>query len=74
PSDIHVNCANPACHLLFIQCPDCATALEGCCSVSCRDILHKPMEERKPTGKHRRRRMNIYNSDREPPLRGKGDA
>jgi UPF0176 protein len=71
PCDNHVNCANPACHLLFIQCPDCATTLEGCCSAGCRDILHTPAEERKPAGKHHRRRMNIFNSDREPPLREK---
>ena len=23
PADIHVNCANDACHLLFIQCDTC---------------------------------------------------
>lgn len=73
PNDNHVNCANPACHLLFIQCPDCATTLEGCCSAACRDMLHKPVGGRKPSGKHRRR-MNIFNSDREPPLREKGGA
>ena len=46
PSDTHTNCANDACHLLFIQCPDCAVKYEGCCSETCRDYLSLP-EERK---------------------------
>lgn len=30
--DTHVNCANEACHLLFIQCEKCAEAMNSCCS------------------------------------------
>jgi UPF0176 protein len=33
--DIHVNCANELCHLLFIQCPECAEKFEKCCSSEC---------------------------------------
>jgi UPF0176 protein len=36
PCDDHVNCANTACHHLFIQCADCRSAFAGCCSEACR--------------------------------------
>jgi UPF0176 protein len=45
PADIHVNCANTACHLLFIQCPECAIKYDGACSPECQQIVHLPMEE-----------------------------
>ncbi len=47
PCDDHTNCANDACHLLFIQCPQCASDYSGCCSVQCKDFIHLPEEERK---------------------------
>ncbi|HOZ74256.1 MAG TPA: rhodanese-related sulfurtransferase [Flavobacterium sp.] len=47
PCDLHTNCANEGCHLLFIQCENCATAMEGCCSTACVDIIHLPEEEQK---------------------------
>lgn len=34
--DRYLNCANAACNTLFIVCPRCAYAHEGCCSSSCR--------------------------------------
>ncbi len=33
--DTHTNCKNEKCHLLFIQCPSCATRFERCCSFAC---------------------------------------
>jgi UPF0176 protein len=47
PCDNHTNCANEACHLLFIQCDACAITMEGCCSAECVDILHMPENEQK---------------------------
>jgi UPF0176 protein len=51
PSDHHTNCANDACHLLFIQCATCAEKYEGCCSEECREFKNLPEairnEERK---------------------------
>ncbi|WP_346239511.1 rhodanese-related sulfurtransferase [Niabella insulamsoli] len=47
PADTHVNCVNDACHLLFIQCEDCAQAFEGCCSTECRDFIHLPEDQQK---------------------------
>ncbi|MTH46576.1 rhodanese-related sulfurtransferase [Escherichia alba] len=35
--DSHTNCKNNGCHLLFIQCPACAKAFNGCCSEGCRE-------------------------------------
>ncbi len=47
PCDTHTNCANDACHLLFIQCPACSEEYTGCCSVVCKDFFALPEEERK---------------------------
>ncbi|WP_417362599.1 rhodanese-related sulfurtransferase [Galbibacter sp.] len=47
PCDTHVNCANEACHLLFIQCPECAEKLSNCCSKECAEIAALPYEEQK---------------------------
>jgi len=45
PCDNHTNCANDACHLLFIQCDECKAAMENCCSTDCRETIHLPWEE-----------------------------
>jgi len=47
PCDVHTNCANEGCHLLFIQCEECAAAMEGCCSSECVDVIHLPEDEQK---------------------------
>ncbi|MEM6377992.1 MAG: rhodanese-related sulfurtransferase [Bacteroidota bacterium] len=46
PCDTHVNCANDACHILFIQCEACATKYESCCSKKCSDFNQLPEEQR----------------------------
>lgn len=51
-NDDHTNCANEACHILFIQCGECGDQYEGCCSEKCRDFKRLPQEEQdklKPT-------------------------
>ena len=45
PCDNHTNCANDACHLLFIQCDECKVAMENCCSAECLETIHMPWEE-----------------------------
>ena len=45
PCDNHTNCENEGCHLLFIQCDECKSAMENCCSSECRDIIHMPLVE-----------------------------
>jgi UPF0176 protein len=46
PADVHVNCANDACHILFIQCEACAEKYEQCCSKKCADFNRLPEEQR----------------------------
>jgi len=43
--DTHINCANDACHILFIQCESCAEKLHNCCSKQCSDFIQLPIEE-----------------------------
>ncbi|MCU7614216.1 rhodanese-related sulfurtransferase [Chryseobacterium sp. GMJ5] len=45
PCDNHTNCANDACHLLFIQCDECKEVMENCCSTECLETIHLPIEE-----------------------------
>lgn len=45
PCDTHINCHNTACHLLFIQCPDCARKYDNCCSEKCSSFIKLPIEE-----------------------------
>ena len=47
PCDNHVNCLNDGCHLLFIQCPECAQKYAGCCSETCKEIHALSPAERK---------------------------
>jgi len=47
PSDRHVNCANEACHLLFIQCESCGTKYKETCSQKCHDHTKLPEEEQR---------------------------
>ena len=46
PCDHHTNCANEACHILFIQCPQCQSHYQGCCTEKCSDFIKLPEEER----------------------------
>jgi UPF0176 protein len=50
-ADNHINCVNESCHLLFIQCADCAAKMQDCCSTKCRDFIQLPIEEQKKLGK-----------------------
>ena len=43
--DDHTNCENEGCHLLFIQCDECKTAMENCCSTECQEIIHLSLVE-----------------------------
>jgi UPF0176 protein len=65
PADTHTNCLNEACHLLFIQCEQCAVAYEGCCSTQCREIIQLPEEQRKVLRKGIDKGRNIFNKSRQ---------
>lgn len=45
-SDIHTNCANDACHILFIQCENCKEEYANTCSVKCKTFNTLPDDER----------------------------
>lgn len=44
--DTHVNCANDQCHMLFIQCGECAVLNSSCCSPECVEALNNPAAAR----------------------------
>lgn len=72
PSDHHVNCYNPDCHLLFIQCEKCAEKMQGCCTPKCQDIINLPPEEQKKLRKGKPKTgdtKNIYKSRLRPNLK-----
>lgn len=64
PADTHTNCSNSACHLLFIQCAECAKKYEGCCSNACQDFIHLPEEEQKELRKGIDKGRNIFNKSK----------
>jgi UPF0176 protein len=49
--DTHRNCENSTCHLLFLQCENCAAKFEGCCCNECKELKHLSMEEQKELGR-----------------------
>ena len=51
PADTHHNCANTHCHILFIQCPECAEKYDECCSEKCADFIQLPLETQKELAK-----------------------
>ncbi|WP_370214057.1 oxygen-dependent tRNA uridine(34) hydroxylase TrhO [Mesoflavibacter profundi] len=64
PCDTHVNCANDACHLLFIQCESCKTEMNNCCSSTCKDIHALPYEEQKALRKGQGNSNDIFKKGR----------
>ncbi len=54
-SDRQINCKNETCHLLFIQCNDCAAKMQDCCSQACMEFAALALEERR-----RLRKLNSH--------------
>ncbi|PCJ97663.1 MAG: hypothetical protein COA50_04275 [Flavobacteriaceae bacterium] len=71
PYDEHVNCANEACHLLFIQCESCAKQLDNCCSDGCKEIYALPFEEQKKLRKGKGASNKIFKKGRSEVLKFK---
>lgn len=65
PADTHTNCNNEACHLLFIQCEECAASYQGCCSKECQDVYNLPEEEQKKIRKGIDKGMMVFNKSRD---------
>ena len=74
PADTHVNCANDDCHLLFIQCSECASTYSKCCSEECAEIIKLPLETRRQlrvTNHSKYAGSKIYKSKLSPSLLNK---
>jgi len=70
--DTHVNCKNDDCHLLFIQCDECAATMQGCCTPACKDIAALPIEMQRELRKGRIKNgpecLSVYKSRLRPNL------
>jgi len=64
PADTHVNCANVACHLLFIQCRKCQEKMNTCCSDDCKKTIQLPYEEQKTLRKGKQNSNKIFKKGR----------
>ena len=73
PADIHVNCANDGCHLLFIQCDSCKETMENCCSTDCMNINRMSFEEQKSLRKGQGNSNDIFKKGRADHLSYKKD-
>lgn len=71
PCDEHVNCANQACHLLFIQCEECSSAMDNCCSNECKEVTQLPYEEQKALRKGTHNSNKIFKKGRSEALKYK---
>ena len=65
PADTHTNCKNEACHLLFIQCAECAENYNGCCSAECKTIFNLPMEVQKELRKGIEKGTMVFNKSKQ---------
>ena len=63
-ADTHNNCANTACHLLFIQCDACKTKYDACCSPECQTIIHLPLEAQQALRKGVNKGRQVYRKGR----------
>jgi UPF0176 protein len=69
PCDTHTNCKNDGCHLLFIQCEECAAKNEGCCSTDCQEEMHLPADEQRARRAGRENGTMVFNKSKDHPLR-----
>jgi UPF0176 protein len=69
--DSHTNCANQACHLLFIQCSHCAAKMDECCSSECQKVNVLSLEEQKNLRKGKDMSNKIFKKGRSSVLKFK---
>jgi len=69
--DKHINCANEACHLLFIQCEKCAKLYQNCCSKQCKEINDLPLQDQKKLRKGKGNSNKIFKKGRSKVLKFK---
>jgi UPF0176 protein len=71
PCDVHTNCVNDGCHLLFIQCEKCKEKFENCCSDECQQTIHLTLEEQKALRKGKEISNKIFKKGRSEKLKFK---
>lgn len=71
PCDTHVNCANEACHLLFIQCGECAEKMQDCCSQECIEVVNLSFEVQKNLRRGKGNSNKIFKKGRSEVLKYK---
>ncbi|MFN5442838.1 MAG: rhodanese-related sulfurtransferase [Crocinitomicaceae bacterium] len=71
PCDVHTNCVNDGCHLLFIQCDNCKSKFENCCSEECQQTIHLPLEEQRALRKGKDISNKIFKKGRSEKLKYK---
>ena len=71
PFDVHTNCANNACHLLFIQCPTCSEKFDNCCSEECQTVNALPKELQKELRKGQYNSNAVFKKGRSEKLKFK---
>ncbi|SFW31686.1 oxygen-dependent tRNA uridine(34) hydroxylase TrhO [Chitinophaga sancti] len=65
PCDTHTNCKNDGCHLLFIQCEECAAKYDGCCSEECQSVYHLAPEVQQEMRKGTEKGVMVFNKAKE---------
>jgi len=73
PADTHTNCANDACHLLFIQCETCQAKMQNCCSSACMEVHNMPKDAQKELRKGQGNSNDIFKKGRADHLGPKKD-
>lgn len=68
PCDTHTNCKNDGCHLLFIQCEECAKKYNECCSPACATTLMLPEEKQKELRKGINKGRQVFKKGRSKDL------
>ncbi len=66
--DDHTNCKNDGCHLLFIQCKECAEKYNGCCSEECKDIIAMPVDAQREIRKGINKGRQVFKKGRSEKL------
>jgi UPF0176 protein len=71
PCNEHTNCANEACHLLFIQCDECSEKTENTCSTDCQEVIQLSFEAQKELRKGKGNSNKIFKKGRSEVLKFK---
>jgi UPF0176 protein len=71
PCDDHTNCKNDGCHLLFIQCKECAEKYSNCCSEECKEIITLSIEEQKEIRKGINKGRQVFKKGRAESIKSK---